>query len=143
VHRVRVVLVDNQEAFLRALVAVVDVTWGFVVVGQAPTGEESLKLTDELKPGLVLMDVNLPGIDGIEATRRLRERRTPPVVILLSTHDEDAGELFVAQSGANAYVTKSARGRNPGAGRRLAVGGHGSRTRARSRRRGTGPSRGR
>jgi DNA-binding NarL/FixJ family response regulator len=107
VHRVRVVLVDDQEAFMHALVAVVDATRGFVVVGQASTGEESLELTDELKPGLVLMDVNLPGIDGIEATRRLRERGAPPVVILLSTHDEDAGDLFVAQSGANAYVTKS------------------------------------
>jgi len=107
VHRVRVVLVDDQEAFMNALVAVVDATRGFVVVGQASTGEESLELTDELKPGLVLMDVNLPGIDGIEATRRLRERGAPPVVILLSTHDEDAGDLFVAQSGANAYVTKS------------------------------------
>ena len=106
-HRVRVVLVDDQEAFMHALVAVVDATRGFVVVGQASTGEESLELTDELKPGLVLMDVNLPGIDGIEATRRLRERGAPPVVILLSTHDEDAGDLFVAQSGANAYVTKS------------------------------------
>ena len=106
-HRVRVVLVDDQEAFMHALVAVVDATRGFMVVGQASTGEESLELTDELKPGLVLMDVNLPGIDGIEATRRLRERRAPPVVILLSTHDEDAGDLFVAQSGANAYVTKS------------------------------------
>jgi DNA-binding NarL/FixJ family response regulator len=107
VHRVRVVLVDDQEAFMHALVAVVNATQGFVVVGQASTGEESLELTDELKPGLVLMDVNLPGIDGIEATRRLRERGAPPVVILLSTHDEDAGDLFVAQSGANAYVTKS------------------------------------
>jgi DNA-binding NarL/FixJ family response regulator len=107
VHRVRVVLVDDQEAFMHALVAVVDATRGFVVVGQASTGEESLELTDELKPGLVLMDVNLPGIDGIEATRRLRERGAPPVVILLSTHDEDAGDLFVSQSGANAYVTKS------------------------------------
>jgi DNA-binding NarL/FixJ family response regulator len=107
VHRVRVVLVDDQEAFMHALVAVVDATRGFVVVGQASTGEESLELTDELKPGLVLMDVNLPGIDGIEATRRLRERGAPPVVVLLSTHDEDAGDLFVAQSGANAYVTKS------------------------------------
>jgi DNA-binding NarL/FixJ family response regulator len=107
VHRVRVVLVDDQDAFMHALVAVVDATRGFMVVGQASTGEESLELTDELNPGLVLMDVNLPGIDGIEATRRLRERGAPPVVILLSTHDEDAGDLFVAQSGANAYVTKS------------------------------------
>ena len=106
-HRVRVVLVDDQEAFMHALVAVVDATRGFVVVGQASTGEESLELTEELKPGLVLMDVNLPGIDGIEATRRLRERRAPPVVILLLDARRGRGRVFVAQSGANAYVTKS------------------------------------
>jgi CheY-like chemotaxis protein len=56
------------------------------------------------------MDVNLPGIDGLEATRRLRGRDAPPVVLLLSTYDEDAGDHFVAESGAAAYVTKSAFG---------------------------------
>jgi DNA-binding NarL/FixJ family response regulator len=110
VNEVRVLLVDDQEAFMRALVAVLDATPGFVVVGRAATGEESLELAGELRPGLVLMDVNLPGMDGIEATRRLRELSSPPVVILLSTHDEDAGEHFVAQSGASAYLTKSAFG---------------------------------
>lgn len=98
-HRVRVVLVDDQGAFMHALVAVVDATRGFVVVGQASTGEESLKLTEELKPGRVLLDLHLPGIDRIEATRRLRERRAPPVVILRSTHDEDAGEFGSAVQG--------------------------------------------
>ena len=77
---VRVLLVDDQEAFMRALVAVLDATPGFVVVGRAATGEESLELAGELRPGLVLMDVNLPGMDGIEATRRLRELSSPPVV---------------------------------------------------------------
>ena len=53
------------------------------------------------------MDVNLPGIDGLEATRRLRGGESPPVVLLLSTYDEDVGLRFVAESGAAAYVTKS------------------------------------
>ena len=56
------------------------------------------------------MDVNLPGIDGLEATRQLRRRQTPPVVLLLSTYDEDAGAHFVAECGAADYVTKSAFG---------------------------------
>ena len=95
---------------MRALVAVVGATPSFEVVGQASSGEESLVLADEVNPDLVIMDVNLPGIDGLEATRRLRARTSPPVVMLLSTHDEDAGELFVAESGASEYVTKSAFG---------------------------------
>ena len=54
------------------------------------------------------MDVNLPGIDGLEATRRLRAGSASPIVLLLSTYDDDAGAQFVAESGAAAYVTKSA-----------------------------------
>ena len=107
---VRVLLVDDQAAFLRAMSSVVEETPGFEVVGEASSGEESILAAAELLPDLVLMDVNLPGIDGLEATRRLRGRTAPPVVLLLSTYDEDAGEHFVAESGAAAYVTKSAFG---------------------------------
>jgi len=105
---VRVLLVDDQEPFLRAMSAVVEETSGFEVVGEAGSGEESLLAGAELCPDLVLMDVNLPGVDGLEATRRLLECPSPPVVLLLSTYDEDAGAHFVAECGAAAYVTKSA-----------------------------------
>ncbi len=105
---VRVLLVDDQVPFLRAMRAVVEETDGFEVVGDACSGEDSLRAAAELLPDLVLMDVNLPGIDGLEATRRLHERPSRPVVLLLSTYDEDAGAQFVLESGAAAYVTKSA-----------------------------------
>ena len=107
---VRVLLVDDQAAFLRAMISVVQETPGFEVVGAAASGEESVRLAGALLPDLVLMDVNLPGIDGLEATRRLREGGDSPVVFLLSTHDEDAGDRFAAESGAAAYVTKSSFG---------------------------------
>ena len=106
----RVLLVDDQAMFLRAMTSVVQETPGFEVVGEASSGEESLVVAAELLPDLVLMDVNLPGIDGVEATRRLRMRDFRPVVLLLSTYDEDAGEHFAAESGAAGYVTKSAFG---------------------------------
>lgn len=105
---VRVLMVDDQAPFLQAMCAVVGETDGFEVVGEAYSGEESLLAAAELVPDLVLMDVNLPGIDGLEAARRLLEYPSPAVVLLLSTYDEDAGAHFVAESGAAAYVTKSA-----------------------------------
>ncbi len=107
---VRVLLVDDEPTYLRALDSVVRETDGFEVVGEAASGEDAVALVGFLIPDLVLMDVNLPGIDGLEATRRLRAVTMPPVVLLLSTYDEDAGEQFVTESGASGYVTKSAFG---------------------------------
>ena len=107
---VRVLVVDDQAPFRRAMTCVVEETDGFEVVGEVASGEESLDAAELLRPDLVLMDVNLPGIDGLEATRRLLASDSPPVVLLLSTYDEDAGEGFVAESGAAGYVTKSAFG---------------------------------
>ena len=105
---VRVLIVDDQEPFRRAMGAVVDATDGFVVVGSATSGEESLRSAGELRPDLVLMDINLPGIDGIEAARRLSSRPDGPVVVLLSTYDEDQFDL--AGCGAVAYIAKGAFG---------------------------------
>ena len=105
---VRVLVVDDQEPFLRAMTTVVEETDGFVVVGWAASGEDALTSAAELQPHLVLMDVHLPGVDGLEASRRLRETAAGTVVVLLSTYDED--ELDVAASGAAAYVPKAAFG---------------------------------
>jgi DNA-binding NarL/FixJ family response regulator len=107
---VSVLIVDDQAPFLRAMSAVIAETDGFVVVAEACSGEEAVVTARALAPDLVLMDVNLPGIDGLEATRRLRGWPSPPVVLLLSTYDEDAGARFSAECGAAAYVTKSAFG---------------------------------
>src|SRR4051812_41021316 len=81
-------------------------TEGFVVVGWAESGEQSLELIGDTPADLVLMDVNLPGITGIEAARRLAAKPAAPVVVLLSTYDE--GELDYSDSGAAAYINKSA-----------------------------------
>jgi DNA-binding NarL/FixJ family response regulator len=105
---VRVLVVDDQEPFRRAIAAVVSETDGFVVVGSATSGEESLAASTRLRPDLVLMDVNLPGIDGIEAARRMTLAANAPVVVLLSTYDED--EFDISGCGAASYVAKAALG---------------------------------
>jgi len=107
---VRVMLVDDQVPVLRVMAAVVAETPGFEVVARAVSGEEAVDAAARLLPDLVLMDINLPGIDGLEATRRILEERPATVVLLLSTYDEEAGASFVAESGAAAYVVKASFG---------------------------------
>ncbi|MCU1601126.1 MAG: response regulator receiver protein [Frankiales bacterium] len=102
--RVRVLVVDDQAPFRAAMAAVVDAADGFEVIGEAASGEESVDVCAALRPDLVLMDLNLPGIDGLEASRRVRSLPNAPVVLLLSTYDAD--DSFVG-CGAAAYVTKS------------------------------------
>lgn len=105
VEEIRVLIVDDQEPYRRAMAAVVAATEGFAVVGIVTTGEESLESAARLHPDLVLMDVNLPGIDGVAATRRLLEEPDAPVVVLLSTYDVD--QVDIEGSGAAAYLAKA------------------------------------
>jgi DNA-binding NarL/FixJ family response regulator len=108
---VRVLIVDDQEPFRMAARLVVEATDGFDVVGEAESGEDSVEMARELKPDLVLMDVNLPGINGLEATRQiLGERGHPVVVLLLSTYEEDEYAPRAAECGASAYIPKAAFG---------------------------------
>jgi len=106
---VSVLIVDDHDSFRRVARSVVEATEGFTVAGSVGTGEESIEAAARLRPGLVLMDVNLPGIDGIEATSRLRTHSHPPVVVLLSTYDECDFDP-PAECGALTYIAKSAFG---------------------------------
>ncbi|HWO70793.1 MAG TPA: response regulator transcription factor [Actinomycetota bacterium] len=103
---VRVLIVDDQAPFRVAARMVVEATEGFEVVGEAETGEESVELSRSLRPDLVLMDVNLPGIDGLEATRRILAQGAP-VVLLLSTYEEEEYAPRAAECGAAAYIPKA------------------------------------
>jgi DNA-binding NarL/FixJ family response regulator len=110
VNPVRVLVVDDQALFRRVMSVVVDETEGFFLVGYATSGEESIMAARILRPDLILMDVNLPGIDGMEATRRLREDTTAAAVVLMSTYDEDDWDGQAQECGAVAYLAKSAFG---------------------------------
>ena len=101
-----VLVVDDQAPFRTAAKAVLRRADGFELVGEASSGAEAVSLADELEPALVLMDINMPDMNGIEATRRIVAAHPQTVVILLSTYELAALPSDAVTSGARAYVHK-------------------------------------
>jgi DNA-binding NarL/FixJ family response regulator len=105
---VGVLTVDDQPLFRAAAAAVVDATPGFETIGEAASGEEALLLSPSLRPDLVLLDVRMPGIGGVETARRFAEAQPEAVVILISIEDMTDIAALVRTSGAAASVPKQA-----------------------------------
>jgi len=103
---VRVLVVDDQAPFRLAARAVVRRAEGFELVAEAATGEEAVTSVAEVRPDLVLMDINMPGINGIEATRQITSAHPDAAVILLSTYQAADLPGGADTCGAAAYVNK-------------------------------------
>ena len=101
-----VVIVDDHPSF-RSSARMLLESDGFEVVGEAATGEEGVDVALELRPDLVLLDVNLPDIDGFEVATRITADPTPPSVILTSSRDSTDFGPLVQKSGALGFVPKS------------------------------------
>ena len=104
---VRVLIVDDQLPFREASRMVVEMTDGFEVAAEAVNGEQAVEMARALGPDLVLMDVQMPGIDGLEATRRIRELEKPPHVVVMSTHESGDYQETSLRAGAAAFIAKS------------------------------------
>jgi DNA-binding NarL/FixJ family response regulator len=103
---VSVLIVDDSVPFRAAARAVVEMADGFRCVGEVETGEDALAAARVLQPALVLMDVNMPGMGGCEATRRLRAELPGTVVVLMSTYDSIGVPHAAGDCGASYYLQK-------------------------------------
>jgi DNA-binding NarL/FixJ family response regulator len=106
VTAVRVLLVDDQALFREALATLLAVHDGVEVVGEAGNGDEALRRAAELAPDVVLMDLRMPVLDGIGATRRLRVEHPEIRVIALTTFDDDEDVFAALRAGAVGYLLK-------------------------------------
>jgi two-component system invasion response regulator UvrY len=103
---VRVWVVDDQPSFRRATAAAVAATEDFVMAGDCETGESALELIPAGGAGIVLMDIHMPGMGGIEATRQIRAAHPDLKVLLMSTYDVEDLPPGAADCGAAAYLHK-------------------------------------
>ncbi|HEV7711709.1 MAG TPA: response regulator transcription factor [Asanoa sp.] len=104
----RVVIADDQTSVRDGLVALLSTLPDFEVVGAAGNGDEVLALADRVAPDAVLMDLRMPDVDGVEATRRLAQTHPDVAVVVLTTYADDESVLAALQAGARAYLTKDA-----------------------------------
>ncbi|MFF2852376.1 response regulator [Streptomyces sp. NPDC058001] len=103
---VRVVIVDDDQLVRVVLRLVVDGEPDLTVVAEAADGDAAITVVDEQRPDVVLMDVRMPGRDGLSATREILTRRAPPRVLMLTTFDSDALVLGALEAGALGFVLK-------------------------------------
>jgi DNA-binding NarL/FixJ family response regulator len=106
-QRLRVVIVDDHPVFRDGLSALLT-SVGIEVVGQADGGEPAIEMATELQPDVVIMDIKMPGIDGIEASRRLRTQGFEPAILILTMFEDDDSVFAALRAGASGYVLKDA-----------------------------------
>jgi DNA-binding NarL/FixJ family response regulator len=103
-----VLLADDQELVRSGFRLILDLADGIEVVGEAADGREAVRLAKELQPDVVLMDVRMPELDGIEATRRLRQAGVEARVLVLTTFDLDEYVYAAVRAGASGFLLKDA-----------------------------------
>lgn len=102
-----VLVADDHTIVRRGLISLLSLADGIEVVGEATDGRAAVERTRELEPDVVLMDISMPGLNGLEATRQIKKETPHCKVLVLSAHDRDDYILQVVRSGANGYLLKN------------------------------------
>ena len=102
----KVIIADDQSAVREGLVTLLSTMAGVDVVGSAADGDEAVSLAKRHSPDVVLMDLRMPGVDGVEATRRIRAEQPETQVVVLTTYADDESILDALRAGAIGYLTK-------------------------------------
>jgi DNA-binding NarL/FixJ family response regulator len=103
----RILVAEDDESFLEAISLLLEQDDRFVVAGRARNGREAVALTEEVAPDAVVVDIEMPVVDGVEATRRLREAAPDLPIVAVSGHDYEERVLEIRQAGADDYVRKA------------------------------------
>ena len=107
---IRLLLVDDDAGFRETLRQLLTQRKEAIILGEAGDGEEALRLTMNLQPDVILMDLAMPRMNGLEATRRLKARRSDLGVIILTVHDDEAYRRTALAAGAEAFLVKKTLG---------------------------------
>lgn len=108
----RILVADDHEVVRRGLRAILEGQPGFDVVGEVGDGWEAVEKTRQLKPDVVIMDISMPNLNGLDATRRIRKEMPEATVLVLTMHDSEQVVREVLDAGARGYLLKSDAGRD-------------------------------